>query len=320
MFCAQYYHPLSSDVRVFQKVVPVIPQMKQAGRVVKIAVQPNVPVSAGDVLFEVDPVPYRKTVDRLEATVKEAEQSVGVAQSSIEIAQAGIRRAQSDLEFMTRERERQEKLLPSGATTEEKLEQTITRYQQAVTTLEQAKATEKQSLLSVELANAKLSQAQASLESAKYDLQQTTVLAPGNGFVTNLQLQEGMLVGGPGAGSVMSFVRDSQKDERGVVVALIDQKNYLLIEPGHYAEVVLNGYPGEVFRGRVLTLIDISGAGQLLATGDLPEDLGPAKPSKFAVRIQIDEAEDLRLPAGSNGLAAIYTNHVPIAGIPVMFV
>ncbi len=320
LFCAQYYHPISSDVRVFQKVVPIIPQMKQPGRVVSISVQPNTPVAAGDVLFAVDPIPYQNTIDRLQAAVSEAEQSVGVAESGIEIAAAAIRRFRADLEFMARERNRQEKLLPSGATTQEELEQTLARYQQASSALDQANATKKQSLLSVDLARAKLAQSQASLESAEYDIEQTTVRALGNGFVTNLQLQEAMLVGGPGAASVMSFVQDRSASDRGVVVALVGQRNYLLIKREQYAEVVLNGYPGQVLTGRVQTPIDISGAGQLSATGEIPDDLGPAKPSNFAVRIKLDEAEDLSLPAGTKGIAAIYTDNVPIAGIPVMFV
>ena len=63
LFCAQYYHPFTSTARVFQQVVPVIPQLRQPGRVTEIAVKPNVPVKTGDVLFRVDEVPYQNNVD-----------------------------------------------------------------------------------------------------------------------------------------------------------------------------------------------------------------------------------------------------------------
>lgn len=320
LFCAQYYHPMSKDVRVFQKVVPIVPQMTQPGRVTRVAVQPNVPVAEGDILFEVDSIPYQNAVEQLTAVVSEASQSVGIAEANVEIAKATIKRSEADLEFMTRERVRQEKLVPDGVITQEEFEETLAAYQQASSALEQANAGLKQSLLSVGSAKAKLTQSQASLDDAKYDLKLTTVRAPADGFVTNLQLQKGMLVGGAGANSVMSFVEDRNKEDRGIVVALVGQKNYLLIKPEQYAEVAINGYPGKIFTGRVATLIDISGAGQLTASGDLPDDLGPAKPSQFAVRIKLDDAENLRLPAGSNGIAAIYTDNMPIAGIPVMFV
>ncbi|MCA9118061.1 MAG: hypothetical protein KDA79_23475 [Planctomycetaceae bacterium] len=90
------------------------------------------------------------------------------------------------------------------------------------------------------------------------------------------------------------------------------------VKPEQYAEVVLDGYPGRLFTGRVQNVIDISGAGQLTATGELPEDLGSAATARFAVRIRLDDGDTLRLPAGSHGLAAIFTQHVPVAGIPVM--
>lgn len=93
-----------------------------------------------------------------------------------------------------------------------------------------------------------------------------TVHAPGDGYVTNLQLREGMLVGGAGSGAVMSFVLENNDTARGVMVAAFDQKNFLRIQPGQYAEVALHGYPGQIFTGRVLNAIDVSGAGQLTAS------------------------------------------------------
>ena len=320
LFCAQYYHPYTKNVYVFQKVVPVVPQLKQPGRVTKIAVRPNEPLKQGDVLFEVDPVPFQKTVDRLTAAADEAKQAIGVAESSVDVAKATLKRTRADLEFMTRDRDRVQKLVGTNAISQQEYEQTLTRYEEASSAVDQAMASGKQSVLSVKSAKARYDQAQASLDDAKYDLEQTTVRAPADGYVTNLQLQPGALVGGAGSGAVMSFVQDRSEDEHGVVVAMVGQKNFLLIKPNQYAEVVLNGYPGQILTGKVANVIEISGSGQLDASGDIPEDLGAGPPSRFAVRIKLDDASNLRLPAGSNGLAAIYTDHVPIAGIPVMVV
>ncbi len=79
------------------------------------------------------------------------------------------------------------------------------------------------------------------------------------------------------------------------------------------------GYPGEIYTGRVLSTIDISGEGQLSASGILPSDLGSATPAKFAVKIKLDQEDELRLPGGSQAQVAVYTEDVQIAGIPVMF-
>ncbi len=121
------------------------------------------------------------------------------------------------------------------------------------------------------------------------------------------------------AAAVMSFVHDKNDDTHGIVVAAFNQKNYLRIKEGQYAEVALFGYPGEIFKGRVLNTIDITGEWQLSPSGILPSDLGSAMPAKFAVKIKLDRGDDLRLPGGSQAQVAVYTEDVQIAGIPVMF-
>lgn len=318
LFCAQYYHPFTTDVRVFQKVVPIVPQMKQAGRVTKVVVRANSPVAAGDMLFEVDKQPFQLAVDRLEAALAEAKQSVTVAKTAVTIAEASLKRAEADLTYWTGERDRQQKLIAKNATSQRELEQTQARYEQANSAVDQATGAIMQANLAVDAAKSRVAQTEASLADAKFDLEQTTVVAPSDGFVTNLQLQPGALVGGPGATAVLSFVQDRSEAERGVVTALIGQKNFLLVKADHYAEVVLDGYPGRIFTGRVATTIDITGAGQLTADGNVPEDFGKGPPARFAVRIKLDAADNLRLPAGASGMAAIYTDNVPIAGLPVM--
>jgi multidrug resistance efflux pump len=198
-------------------------------------------------------------------------------------------------------------------------ERSLTRYVEADSALEQANSGLIQARLSVESSKQRTVQVEQKLKDAKYDLDQTIVTAPGDGFVVNLQLRPGMLVGG-NVGSVMSFVLEESEDSRGVIVATFDQKHFLLIKNGQYAEVALRDYPGEIFTGRVINTIDMNGKGQLMASGDIPDALGTGAPSSFAVRIKLDKGDKLRLPGGSHAYAAVYTEHIQIAGIPVMFI
>ncbi len=319
LLCAQYLHPYTSTARVFQEVVPVIPQLRQAGRVTEISVQPNVPVSKGDVLFNVDEIPYRNNVDRLTAALKEATQSETLATVSVEVAEATLERSNASLVFATQERDRNVDLASKNAGTEQDLQLAVSRFAEAEAAVRQAQAGLSQAKLQIDVAKTKIEQVQTQLADAKYDLEQTTIVAPGDGYVTNMQLREGMLVGG-GSAAVMSFVLDRSELTRGVVVASFDQKNFLRIKEGQYAEVALFGYPGQVFSGRVQNTIDITGAGQLTASGVLPSDLGSQAPAKFAVRIKLDKGDDLRLPGGSQAQVAVYTEDLQIAGIPVMFI
>src|SRR3954469_3773799 len=68
--------PTSGDVRVIKYVVPVVSQVR--GRVIEVPVENNRPVKKGDVLFAIDPTPYRNEVQSLTAQLVSAGAQVGV--------------------------------------------------------------------------------------------------------------------------------------------------------------------------------------------------------------------------------------------------
>lgn len=53
---------------VIRYSVPIVPDV--AGEVVEVPVEANKPVKAGDVLFRIDPVPFKSQVDALTAQLK----------------------------------------------------------------------------------------------------------------------------------------------------------------------------------------------------------------------------------------------------------
>lgn len=319
LFCIGHFHPSSSGLLTFQEVIPITPQLNQPGRVAEILVHPNEPVKKGQALFTVDKVPYENNVSQITASLAEAIQRVSIAKAAITVSESINKQARASLDLAKVTRDRQAILIESKATSQQKLDESEAAVKTAEAAVQQGEASLQQTMLSVGTASAQRDAIAAQLADAKYDLEQTTVVAPSDGLVTNLALQPGMMVGGS-LGPVMTFVADRSEANKGVVVAMFEQKNYLLIEPGQYSEVILKDYPGQIFKGRVLTTIDASGAGQMPASGILPEDFDSKEPTRFAVRIKIDDANDLRIPAGSQGQAAIYTEHVQIAAVPSMIV
>jgi len=319
LFCAQYFHPFSATGLVLSKVVPIAPQLREPGRVQSIETKANEPIKKGDVLFRIDPIPYEVAIKSLESELEVSKQNQAFSLASVDTANAAISRAKANLEFATRDRDRNASLVETNSVSRDEYERSLTRYVEADSALAQANSGLIQARLSVESSKQRTVQVEQKLKDAKYDLDQTIVTAPGDGFVVNLQLRPGMLVGG-NVGSVMSFVLEESEDSRGVIVATFDQKHFLLIKNGQYAEVALRDYPGEIFTGRVINTIDMNGKGQLMASGDIPDALGTGAPSSFAVRIKLDKGDKLRLPGGSHAYAAVYTEHIQIAGIPVMFI
>jgi multidrug resistance efflux pump len=63
------FAPSSSDVRVINYVVQIVPRV--AGRVTEVPIEPNRPIKKGDVLFRIDPTPFEQDVRALEAQISE---------------------------------------------------------------------------------------------------------------------------------------------------------------------------------------------------------------------------------------------------------
>ncbi|QDT69123.1 Inner membrane protein YiaV precursor [Planctomycetes bacterium MalM25] len=319
LFCAQYYHPYSNSAIAFDRTILIVPQISKRVPVTSINVKPNTLIKKGETLFELDRAPLQADADNAAAAVNEARAQVDVSEAAVVTAQATVKRARADLAYYTNKRKRDADLVKTNVVSQEEFEQTLATYQQAASGLDEALAAERQAKLGVDLANTRLREAEVNLKDAQYDLEQTTVIAPTDGYVTNQQLRVGSPAGGLGFRPVMTFI-ESQPEEDRVVVATFGQKNFLLIEPGQYAEVILKGYPGRVFHGEVLETIEIVGQGQLLPGGDLPEQIASGLPARFAVKIKLNDTAGLRVPGGSRGQAAVYTDNVQVAGIPIMFV
>lgn len=309
-------HPSSTDARVFQRVVQITPHITVPGRVQTVVAQANTPLSKGDVLFTIDPRPFQFEVNRLEAAVAAATQSVPQLKAALDQASAGVERAGAQLSLAQADFDRQNVLFTKGDIAQaalDKYQRNLESAQEAVTG---AKAAETKARLAYESnigdENTTVVQARQQLDQAKYNLDEATVRAPCDGYVTNLQLLPGTVVSA--AASVMPFVCNRDEGNRGVVVATFMQGPYLAIKPGAYAEVVFPMYPGRVFPGKVLTMIDLASEGQLTATGLFPGIDAPHN-ARFAVRIKLDDADDLRLPAGTQGSAAVFSGNVQIAGV-----
>lgn len=310
------HHPSSADARVFQRVVQITPHITVPGRVQAVAAQANTPLKKGDVLFTVDPRPFQFEVNRLEAALAAAAQLVPQLKATLEKVSAEVERAEAQMNLAKGDFDRQRELFEKGVIAQAALD----RYQRNLETAEQAVVEAKAAETKAQLAyqsnigdeNTTVAQTRQQLEQAKYNLDEATVRAPCDGYVTNLQLQPGAIVSA--AASVVPFVCDRDENNRGVVVASFMQGPYLSIKPGAYAEVVFPMYPGKVFPGKVLTTIDLASEGQLTATGLFPGIEAPHN-ARFAVRIKLDDGDDLRLPAGTQGNAAVFSGTVQIAGV-----
>jgi membrane fusion protein (multidrug efflux system) len=130
-------HSMTDDAFVQTHVVNVAPQ-EVSGHLVRYLVQEGDAVAAGQLLAEIDPVPYREQVDLLRSKVAVADAQLTEAQSSMKVLQAQvpqeIEAARRSLEAVKAEQSRAEKTL---AFTEEDVEKGI---HEAQSDLEAARA------------------------------------------------------------------------------------------------------------------------------------------------------------------------------------
>jgi RND family efflux transporter MFP subunit len=158
----------------------------------------------------------------------------------------------------------------------------------------------------VEQRQAEVDQLIAQLAGAKWNLDKTVVRAPADGYVTNLALRKGARVANLPLSPVMAFI-DTSDTIVGVEIPQIDAR---YIQPGQAVELTFKFVPGTVYSGKVEAVLQAIASGQTQASGTAvtPKTVQAAP---FVVRVKLDDAEIAkRLPAGSAGDAAIFTEHV----------
>jgi multidrug resistance efflux pump len=163
----------------------------------------------------------------------------------------------------------------------------------------------------VRMSLAQVETTRAQLENARWDLSQTTVVAPSNGTMVNVMLRPGFFVAGMPFNEVMTFVEDEYQ-----IFALFGQNELHQVEPGNEVEITLDTYPGRVVKAHVDSIIWAQGQGQIEASGDLPRTTFVAPPGRFPVKLVVgDRDRELFLAAGARGSAAIYTEHLALVHI-----
>ena len=316
--------PSSADVRVYKYTVPIVSQVR--GRVIEVGVEEgNRLVKKGDVLFRIDPTPYKLEVDTLEAqlvntqgAMRDLEEQAKGAAAKIGEAESRVREISAKLALTKKRIAQYRELAQSGAGSRFDLERTETDAREQQGQLDAAKSGEAQARAAESQIQQKLdakvngeyaqvAQIRAQLENAKWELGQTTTRSPCDCYVVNLALRPGGFVGQAALAQVMTLV-----EADGQVVALFHQNELHEVKAGDEAEFTLDTLPGKIIKAKVDSIVWAQGQGQMPVTGSLPmTGLAAQPPGRYAVKFNIEPRDrELFLAAGAAGHAAIYTERV----------
>lgn len=305
------FQPYSTDLVVYQPVARI--GSRVSGRVIEVPVQPNVRLKKGDVLYRVDPIPYQTEVDRLKAALAEAEQAVPQLKAALDEAVASVARTKAERDLAKKDYRRAINTVQrdAGAISRRTLDAATQSLAAAEAKVLQVQAAAEQSRLAyhseIDGENTTVAQLRASLAKAIWELEETTVTAPADGFVTQVGLAPGSIAGAASASHLLPFVYSGQR----VYVASFVQNAQQFIRKGDPVELAFDGLPGRVVNGTVETISLAMGQGQRNPTGELMERVQPESRGRLFVKFQVDDAEfgDVRQlpPAGAAGAAAVYT-------------
>jgi multidrug resistance efflux pump len=314
--------PSASEVRVVNKVLQVVPQVR--GRVIEVVAEGNRSYKKGAVLLRIDPTPYQNTVNRLQSKLQADDSALESAKASARQLSESLRAAagqvsvvESRLGLAQRRLAEYEELYANGAGDLFALEEARASVMQIKGDLDTAKANESQVMqqlsaqsrgeyAAIASARAQLAATQADLDNAKWELDQTVYTAPSDGKVVNLQVRVGTMLTPMPFNPAFSFVEDEQE-----LLAFYSQNELHMIESGNEAEVALLTRPGQVVKAVVDSVVWAQGQGQVAQGGMLPTTgVAPTAPNRFAVKLKTTgEWKNDILPAGSVGTGAVYTNH-----------
>jgi multidrug resistance efflux pump len=315
MLVMNYNHPFTKNARIYFATTPIIADIK--GRVVEVPVKPNELLKTGDVLFRLDPNHYEFEVAQRRAALAEAEQNVLQLKSALDSALAASEAATAQRDTAKKAFDRYNEGNENARLAGRPLPFSVADVENrrgaylaaegsreaAVARAEQARIVYQSQIDGVHTSVARL---RADLKDAEYNLELTTVRAPGAGFVTQVALRPGMFVVPAPFKPAMVFVN---LDDRSLAAGF--QQNALQrVRPGDEAEVAFDGVPGRVFKARVRNVLDAIATGQLQAGGIL-QDMGERAPGGRAVAL-IDITEDTspyNLPGGAAAQVALYTPH-----------
>jgi RND family efflux transporter MFP subunit len=158
----------------------------------------------------------------------------------------------------------------------------------------------------VQQRQSEVDQLKAQLESAKWNLDKTVVRAPADGYATNVALRKGARVANLPLSPVMAFIDTSDT----LIGVEITQNDARYIKPGQPVEITFKFEPGVVWTGRVETVFQAISTGQAQVSGTAVATK-EIQTAPFVVRVKLDDADlAKRLPAGSTGTAAIFTEAV----------
>lgn len=301
----------TDDAYVGAQKVLITPEV--SGKIDKVTVKEGQHVKKGDLLFEIDPVPFRLAVEQAEAKLNEAKVTYDNLRADLKSFAVSSELSQHSIELKQRDVERKSSLVKSNSGSQLDLDNSLAALVQARglnQILQQRISTAKNQLLgNPELPLEQFpayAQAKAALNDAQRNLTHTELRAPINGVATQVDnIQLGRFVA---AGTPVFSVVDL---DNPWVDANPKESDFTYVAVGQTVDLYVDSFPDHTFKGTVGSLSPGTGATFAIlppqnATGNFVKIV-----QRIPVRIYFDKNDPMvaKLKSGMSVYVSIDTHH-----------
>jgi membrane fusion protein (multidrug efflux system) len=291
-----------------------------AGRIVQVDIADNQLVKQGDVLFAIDPEPYRIALAQADAAVAVARVGIEQLRAAYSQAMAQEKSATSEVDYAQSQYDRAADLAQKGINAKSSLDQAKNDLDKA----KQQLAVAEQGIISAKAALAgnpdietdkhpTVMAALAARDKAAYDLAQTTVKAPADGVVSQASsFKVGQYVGS--GTPLFSLVETGDT----WIEANFKETQLTHMKPGQKAEIAVDAYPGRTFEATVKAIGAGTGAEFSLLPAQNATGNWVKVTQRIPVRLELADA-DAKM-ALRTGMSAIVTVDTGVSrGFPALF-
>jgi membrane fusion protein (multidrug efflux system) len=284
-----------------------------SGMVEAIEVSDNQHVTAGQVLFRLDPLPFQLKLDQAQSQLGMVRDNLNALKANYQNVQAQIKQAEDQIAFNQLQYQRQETLARQQFTPQMSLDQARLNLQ----TSQQTLVSDKAQLASI-VANLdgnpdipieqhpQYRQALAQRDEAVRQLRDSVVRAPYNGTVTNVpSLQLGMYL----TASTAAF--NLVDTDRVWVEAQPKETELTDVRPGEPATITVDTYPGREWRGTVASIGPAAQSEFSLLPAQNTSGNWVKVVQRIPLLVQIDTTDKNMPPlrAGMSVEVSVYTGH-----------
>lgn len=285
-----YKYEETNDAQVQEYINPLI--SRAGGFIVSIKFDENQEVKKGDTLLVIDDREYRIQQKQTEAALLSARAQIEVLQSNVEtltktaevnksqIAAAKARSWKQQLDY-----NRYKKLFEVESATQQQLENlkasldiskadeqaTIESYQAALSKVNDSRSQQT-------VVQSEIKKLEALLDRHKLDVTYTVITAPYNCRMGKRTIEKGQMID---AGQVLAYIVDNETDKW--VIANYKETQVGQMHIGEIAEIEADAFPGQKFKGQIISLSPATGSSFAL----LPPDNSTGNYVKIVQRVPV---------------------------------